>query len=504
MSNESKLGIFILIVILIFFFFTINMGTIFFEQAKTPYKIHFKEIGTLEMGAPVKQAGFDIGQVNSIALKTIRKPTPEHFIELGISVNNDAIVSPDSTAMIQTLGMMGEKYVEITFGSGEKAPPNTVIRGESPKELDELMQNAVKLTQDVGTTVRSLNSIFGNEQLQANIVLLVENLEQISDNFNKAMGGETNRLNNILENAELASAGLHSLMATTEIFIRGTQDMLNENRISLRELLANANNTFANTSKITDELQTTLLEEVQHLARDLNQYSKQLGETLERTHQIFAKVDKLVDEEVSQSLSNIKETTDHTKKATSRLDEMMKQVQTESGLLHDFIYDEELSLSTKETIRGASDFLGGVSGIWDRFSLVSDVLYFTERPGYNNDHNNVRADLGVEFDLSDSIFMFAGGNNLGASNDLQLQFGYEWGPIRTRYGIKESEASLGLEWQIFKRWMLGIEGVGLTNSGNERMDIYSELWLWENISMLGGVQDVTDDVYPNVGLRFRF
>ncbi len=501
MSNEAKLGLFVVAVLVVLLFFTINMGTIFFSKGERKLEIYFNDIGTLEKGAPVKQAGFDVGEVTNIAPKRIEEPTPTIYIVVEVSLSDEAILSPNSKASIHSLGMMGEMYLEITFGTqieeGEKVER---IEGQGPIALDNVMENAVSLAKNVEVTIQSFNKIFADEKLQKDITQLIANLENFSKSLNQLMGMEQERLNNIMMNLEVASGDLKSMMASSELFVADARDILRENREPIKQ-------TLDNVAVISQDVRENLIVDIKEMSKDLQEFSHNLRGTTERANGVMARIETILDENkpnVNQAVNNIVEITENSKEASRKVDEILNAIQTKKGVVHDFIYDEELSKTTKSTLNNTSKLVDQVSALPERFSFITDLRYFPDDPRFDPDDNFLRADIGVQYDFSEQMYAYAGGNNLGAANDFELQFGYKWNQLAFHGGIIESEVGLGIDWHIMSDWMLGMEGLGFTSDGKERLDAYTEYRLWNELYLVGGVHDVTDEFFPNAGFKYRF
>jgi len=208
--------------------------------------------------------------------------------------------------------------------------------------------------------------------------------------------------------------------------------------------------------------------------------------------------------EIQETITNIKDFSAQAKSASERIDSMLNQIQTGEGLVSQLIYDKELSESTKSAIHQTSKVMNNVSTIGDRLSFEVDARYYPDRPRFNDRDNNARVDLGIAYDFSDRVYAFLGGNNIGTSNELEAQLGYHLGPFTFHGGVIESELGLGLDWQPFDRLLFGLEGVGLTDNDKERLDAYSEIRIWNQMYLVGGVQDVTDEQFPNLGMKMRF
>ncbi|MFE8072103.1 outer membrane lipid asymmetry maintenance protein MlaD [Marinobacteraceae bacterium S3BR75-40.1] len=79
------------------------------------YKVYayFNDIGGLSERAKVSMAGVEVGTVTAVALD---RDTYQAKVEMSIRNSVDNIPT-DSTAVIRTAGLLGEKYVDISIGA---------------------------------------------------------------------------------------------------------------------------------------------------------------------------------------------------------------------------------------------------------------------------------------------------------------------------------------------------------------------------------------------------
>jgi phospholipid/cholesterol/gamma-HCH transport system substrate-binding protein len=113
-----------------------NMGT--FDNAKTyMVKASFDNIGGLKVRAPVKSAGVVVGRVSDIAFDATA-------YEASVSLSLDARYPfpKDTSAAIMTSGLLGEQYIALEAGGGEKM----LAQGDAIK----LTQGAVVLENLIG------------------------------------------------------------------------------------------------------------------------------------------------------------------------------------------------------------------------------------------------------------------------------------------------------------------------------------------------------------------
>lgn len=100
----------------------------------------FHDVKGLRSGAPVWFAGVQIGSIKSIGLAGDR-------ITAAMTVDRDALtyLKKDSEASILTLGLLGDKYVEVGPGSknSEGLKPGDVITGSTRLVIDEQLSQLV-------------------------------------------------------------------------------------------------------------------------------------------------------------------------------------------------------------------------------------------------------------------------------------------------------------------------------------------------------------------------
>lgn len=102
----------------------------------------FQTVSGLQAGAPVRVAGFGAGEVLSIAIPA----GPEQPFRVRFRLREDLrqLVRIDSTAAIQTDGIIGNKIIQIDGGT-TAAPvvgDGGLIRSRDPLDLEDMMQRA--------------------------------------------------------------------------------------------------------------------------------------------------------------------------------------------------------------------------------------------------------------------------------------------------------------------------------------------------------------------------
>ena len=114
---------------------------------KKGYNIYvvFNEVAGLDKKAPVMLNGLEVGKVDDIRFSYDKNET---LIVLKLWLRNDVKVRENSEISIKTLGLMGEKYIQISSSkSSDFMKPETSIYGKPYMDLDTLVASA-NMTMD--------------------------------------------------------------------------------------------------------------------------------------------------------------------------------------------------------------------------------------------------------------------------------------------------------------------------------------------------------------------
>src|SRR5258707_11598384 len=120
MSRAFRLGVFIVATLLIFAAGVYWIGSRRFLFNRT-YRLNadFQNVAGLTGGSEVRVAGLRAGEVKWIQLPS--KPGDKVRVVMDLVAHTRDVVKKDSVAAIKSEGLVGDKFVEIAFGS-EQSP----------------------------------------------------------------------------------------------------------------------------------------------------------------------------------------------------------------------------------------------------------------------------------------------------------------------------------------------------------------------------------------------
>jgi phospholipid/cholesterol/gamma-HCH transport system substrate-binding protein len=154
---EMKVGIFVFVGIVILVIFVLSIGGV--KTWASGYRVNFVFgfINGVKTGAPVRFAGVDAGVVKAVkfyydpeALKT--------KVIITCWLHKEVNIPLDSKIWVNTLGLLGEKYVEIMPGAdySRLLQPNQEMPGEDPLAMNDIMKTAKNITDNLNMGVEKI------------------------------------------------------------------------------------------------------------------------------------------------------------------------------------------------------------------------------------------------------------------------------------------------------------------------------------------------------------
>lgn len=183
-SAEVKSGALVIAALVGLFGMTVVVGNVMRGETKT-WQVQFGYVSGLEKNAPVYFAGTEVGKVDEIQVLH----GEERPVLLTLSIDKEIQLRGDSQAFVDTLGMMGEKFVELTPGTKAASMINqdTVIQGHDPIPMHEMIEKMNVLADRMEELTTSINPLMARvngivAENEEEIHKIIANLEQTSAN----------------------------------------------------------------------------------------------------------------------------------------------------------------------------------------------------------------------------------------------------------------------------------------------------------------------------------
>jgi len=148
----------------------------------------FDSVAGLDTKSAVRMAGVKIGLVEKVELEDSRA-------KVTVRIYPDVKIARGSEAMIKTMGLLGEKYVEfVPVKQGKPQQPSaseesTYHDGErvqatvSPSDIDKLINQVSSISDDIKKVTESLSQVLGTERGARSLEDILGNLRQTTANI---------------------------------------------------------------------------------------------------------------------------------------------------------------------------------------------------------------------------------------------------------------------------------------------------------------------------------
>jgi len=165
--TQLRVGIMVIIGLAIFaigiFFISGQEG---FFRRRYKLKAYVTEAAGLRQGALVSLAGVAVGDVEKIRISPYPERARAVEIVMRVARAYQDQIRTDSTASIETVGLLGDSYVDITRGSPgqEVIPDRGVLKTSQEADVKRVVQNANDVIINLRVLSAKLNDITGQIQ----------------------------------------------------------------------------------------------------------------------------------------------------------------------------------------------------------------------------------------------------------------------------------------------------------------------------------------------------
>lgn len=165
MSRLARLGLFVLgsLILLGVAIFMIGDKQFLFSNT---YRLDasFESVAGLANGAEVRVGGVRKGTVYEIQMPT--QPNGKMLVIMNLESATRKVIKKDSVASIQTEGLLGNKFMAISFGSPAAEPvrDGDTLQSQPPLDLSDLIKKANEIMDTTSMTMKNANVATANMQ----------------------------------------------------------------------------------------------------------------------------------------------------------------------------------------------------------------------------------------------------------------------------------------------------------------------------------------------------
>lgn len=316
--KEVKIGIMITFGLVLLAGLIIYSGGGYFYQKGYTINVYFDYVGGLDKGAPVRLAGMEVGEVRDLRIKGKK-------VVVIIWLKESSVVCKDSRITINSLGIVGEKYVEITMGQNGKHLKNgDSVIGVTPVNIEEIFNRTESIVNKSEKLVAVLDKMLGEQETWLEIDKIIKNVSTFTTTINDLLDKNKDGLNQSITNMTRLTANFNNLIAENRNNVKITTDNFKDAAIQIKDTSNQLKKTF-----------------------------EQANRTLTNIDKTMTNLDKAAldsKNKMTSTLSNINKTANSIDKAATSLDAIIKRVENGQGGLGKMIVDKEMANNLSEAV----------------------------------------------------------------------------------------------------------------------------------------------------------
>ncbi len=450
LSAEAKVGLLVIVGSVLLLYMTFAVGKYQLgEKEEYTLQAAFDSVAGLDTKSAVRMAGVKIGLVEKVELEDNRaKVTMRIYTEVKILRGTEA--------MIKTMGLLGEKYVEFVpvknnrpqkpsaGGDSNYHDGERVQATVSPSDVDKLINQLSSISDDIKQVTASLSQVFGSERGARSMEDILGDLRQTTANIKDF-------------SITLQSDGSEMVMRLNKL-VASLNGVVGENRDSLMVTMENI--------KEASKSAEMALASIENTTRKIDRGEGTIG--------------KLVNDE--SMYNNIDSAAKGISDYTSRIERMKTIVAFRS----EYMFPEAKSYATLELKPRMDQYY--------IFEIVSDPF-----SNYNRTTTTTTPGSTVVTETYEDKFKFS------------LEFAKRWGNLAVRLGLIESTGGAGVDYYAFDdriKFSLDSWNYGSKEPDNEKAHVKATatVGLGKTVFVNAGYDNILNSrrasAFVGLGLRF--
>jgi phospholipid/cholesterol/gamma-HCH transport system substrate-binding protein len=250
MSTAAKVGAFFLLALALTGILIWNIEDLSFgrKMAKT-VTVQFEDVAGLKEKADVRVAGVLVGRVAKIRLVG-GKALVDIELEKEVDLHQGAV------AAIQTLGMLGDNYVELLPGpmTAPPLPHGATLQGKEGVSIDQVSRLARDIEIDLRDVTSNIKSALGGPQGQERIETMVDNMVTLSRSLRNLIEANRAGIDATTSNFREFSSQMNRLVDRIDRLVAANQGNVTDAVSNAKELSAKLQTTIDNMNAITGRI----------------------------------------------------------------------------------------------------------------------------------------------------------------------------------------------------------------------------------------------------------
>ncbi|MDZ7291399.1 MAG: MlaD family protein [candidate division KSB1 bacterium] len=251
-TNEVIVGAAIVIAIVIGLYGYVFLRNVPVRHRGYHLNIIFENITGLENGDAVTVSGLKVGHVKQMRLEN-------GHVAVRVWMNGETPFPRDSRAAIRSIGMIGEKYIDLMPGtSAESLREGDVVHGtyitdlaDAGGSLSDLMSQATSLLNKLNTAMDTTL----NRRAPQTFAATLDNVRRLTSRLDENLDKNMHHLENTLANLDTLSSGWDSFWQRRQASLDSASQNFSKSAAQLPKVVAQLDSALTVTRKLLAEVE---------------------------------------------------------------------------------------------------------------------------------------------------------------------------------------------------------------------------------------------------------
>jgi phospholipid/cholesterol/gamma-HCH transport system substrate-binding protein len=258
MKLETKVGAFFVASIVVIGILILRVEKLDFGSKKDSHELftYFGQVAGLAQQSAIRVAGVKVGEVRRIDLEGQRA-------RVTLALNKGQVkLYADAQASLSSIGILGEKYIELDIGHATAGPhpDDQAIRSKTGVSLDNLMETMGTIGEDLKGISHALNKSIGGEEGRQKLDEIIDNIRLLTGEFRSMAQENHGSINRTMANVEAITVELKEKLPRLAAEFEGLGKNLNglvaENRPELKGMMGDVRKLASSFQSTSDSLKS--------------------------------------------------------------------------------------------------------------------------------------------------------------------------------------------------------------------------------------------------------
>ncbi|MFN7181642.1 MAG: MlaD family protein [Planctomycetota bacterium] len=338
-------------------------------------KVLFEHAGGLKKDTPVYMAGVAIGYVDSLTPPTAQTP----YVQVIINIYKNIDIRSDAILTIESLGLIGEKYLELSIGSKD-APilpkdGSAQIMGRGVGGLQKVALTVTETAEEFKKALKEIGSFISSKQFKKSVMKSFKTFTKFNAKGTALFKELQNKIKSLqIENINNASQELVVSLKKTQHTLDSFNEFINESKRVVGELknVQEVINTLKSISDKTNTLLTKIVQGEGTIGELIN--SKDFYFSIKNTIGKFDTTLTTISDKLQGAISSFQGAISSFTDNINEMKGVVRDIKSGRGTIGKLTYDEEVYnkiLNTLEQIKNSFESIKKTSG--EAEELISEI-----------------------------------------------------------------------------------------------------------------------------------